>query len=246
LRHQSGEIEQGRVRELRSGHVPDAGEDRLDPPRKFKLPRAQHAFDRRPLQVGLRTAEAAGNEGKLPRCRITLDIALRDVGQRPDHDVAPVLALELRRHRFEAPPEKHVQEQGLDDVVPVMPERDLGDAMLGRETVQRTAAQARAEPAHRLALRDDAFHHRVGVLLDDAERDPERLQIPGQHIGGKPRLLLVQIHRDELEAHGCAALEAQQDVEQGVGVLASRQADHDAVAVLDHAVIRNGLADRVA
>jgi hypothetical protein len=76
LRHQSGEIEQGRIRELRSGHVPDAGEDRLDPPRKFNLPRAQHAFDRRSLQVGLRTAEAAGNEGKLPRCRITLDITM--------------------------------------------------------------------------------------------------------------------------------------------------------------------------
>ena len=59
-------------------------------------------------------------------------------------------------------------------------------------------------------------------------------------------LLLVEIDGDELEAHRRLALQAQQHVEQRVGVLAAGQADHDDVAVVDHPVVADGLADEAA
>ena len=63
--------------------------------------------------------------GKPPRARIALDVALGDIGERPDHDVTAVLGLQLRRHGLEFAAVEHVEEQRLDDVVAVVAERDL-------------------------------------------------------------------------------------------------------------------------
>ena len=118
-----------------------------------------------------------GMIGNSRAARVALDVALGDVGERPDHDVAAVVGAQLRRHRLEPAAEEQVEEQRLDDVVAMMAERDLGDAVLGGEAVQRAAAQARAQPAHRLAFGDHALHDAVGVLLDDrgtARRAPSR------------------------------------------------------------------------
>jgi hypothetical protein len=52
-----------------------------------------------------------------------------------------------------------------------------------------------------LALGHHALDHAVGVLLDDVEVHAERAQILRQHVFGEVRLLLVQIHRDQLEPH---------------------------------------------
>ena len=59
------------------------------------------------------------------------DVALADVGQRPDHDMPCVIGPEFRRHGLETPAKEKIQEQRLDDVIPMMPERDLGDAVFG-------------------------------------------------------------------------------------------------------------------
>lgn len=56
------------------------------------------------------------------------------------------------------------------------------------------------------------------------------------------RLLLVHVHRDDLELDRCHLLQVQQNVEHGVAVLAARQADHDLVAILDHVEVGNGFA----
>jgi len=59
-------------------------------------------------------------------------------------------------------------------------------------------------------------------------------------------LFLVEIDGHELEAHGGLALQGQQHIEQRVGVFAARHAHHDEVAVLDHAVVADGLAHEAA
>ncbi len=84
--------------------------------------------------------------GKLAAARVARDVALGDVGQRPDDDVAAVVGQQLRRHGLQPAAEEQVQEQGLDDVVAVMAEGDLGDAVLGRErdTGRRAAAASTA------------------------------------------------------------------------------------------------------
>ena len=124
-----------------------------------------------------------------------------------------------------------------------MAERDLGDAVLAREAVQGATPQPRAQPARGFAVGDDAPDHAVGVLFDDSERDAQRREIVGQHVLGEARLFLVEVDGVDLEIDRGAAAQAHQDVEQGVGVLAARETDHDAIACLDHPEVLNGLAD---
>jgi hypothetical protein len=75
---------------------------------------------------------------------------------------------------------------------------------------------------------------------------PRSARYCGQHVLGKIRLLLVEIDRHQLEAHGRLRLQRQQHVEQGVGILAAGQADHDLVALPDHAEVGDGLAHLAA
>ena len=227
-------------------HLAERREDRLGAPRELALPVRQHLRDHLALRVRLRAAERAGDDREAARARIARDLALRHVGERPDHDMAPVVRAQLRRHRLEPPAEEQVQEQRLDDVVAMMTERDLADAVVRRPVIERAAAQPRAQAAHRPACRDHALDDAVGVLLDHVERHAERAEILGQHLRRKARLLLVEVDRHELEAHRRRALQRQQDVEQRVGVLAAREADHDLVAVLDHAIVADRLADQAA
>jgi len=56
-------------------------------------------------------------------------------------------------------------------------------------------------------------------------------------VGRKPGLLLVEVHRDDVEADRRVAPQVDQDIEQRVAVLAARQAHHHPVAIFDHAVI---------
>ena len=194
----------------------------------------------------LRSAQVARNDRKLAGARVAFDVALRDIGERTDHDVMAILGAQLRRHGLELAAEEHVEEQRLDEIVAVMAERDLGDALLACIAVQRAAPQARAQPAHRLAFRYHALHDPIGVLLDDVKGHAERRQVFGQHMRGKTRLLLIEIHRDELEVHRCAALQAQQQIKERVGILAARKADHHPIARSDHGVVLDRLADEAA
>jgi hypothetical protein len=98
----------------------------------------------------------------------------------------------------------------------------------------------------RASLGHQALDHAVGVLLDDAEGKAERLQMGGQDGGVIAGLLLVEVHGNQLEANRCAALQPVQDIEQGPGILAAGQANHDAIAVLDHRVVGNCLAHLMA
>src|SRR3546814_15238691 len=59
-------------------------------------------------------------------------------------------------------------------------------------------------------------------------------------------LLLVEVHGGQRERHRRLFLQLQQDVEQGVAVLAAGQADHDLVAVIDHAEVAARATDLVA
>jgi hypothetical protein len=102
---------------------------------------------------------------------------------------------------------EQVEEQRLDDVVAVVPERDARIALLARMAVQRAAPQPAAQSALRAALRDHASDDAVGVLLDDVVRDAQRLQVPGQHVRREARLLLVEVDGAELEPHGRGALQ---------------------------------------
>jgi hypothetical protein len=62
----------------------------------------------------------------------------------------------------------------------------------------------------------------------------------------EPRLLLVEVHRHELEAQRRLFLQRKQHVEQAVRVLAPGKAHHHAVALGDHRKVADRLADLAA
>ena len=80
--------------------------------------------------------------------------------------------------------------------------------------------------------------------LDDAVGHALFSEVARQDFRRETRLILVEVHGGQLEAHRRAALERAQDVEQRVGVLAAREADHHPVALGDHAEVGDGLANR--
>ena len=184
--------------------------------------------------------------GNADRFGVAREVALAHVGERADHDVPAVVGDELRRHRLQLAAEEQVEEERREHVVAMMAERDLGRAELAGDAVQHAAAQPRAQRAHRRAFGDHALDDAVGVLLGDAERHAAAVEIARQHVGGKARLLLVEVDRDELERQRRAPLQRQQDVEQPVAVLAARQADHHAVAGVDHRIVGDRLPDQPA
>ncbi len=150
---------------------------------------------------------------------------------------------QLGRHALELAAVEQVQQQRLQDVVAMVAERDLGGAELARHAVEDAAAQPRAQRAGGLALGHQPLDDAVGVLVLDVERHADPRQVLGQDVLGKARLLLVEVDGDDLEVDRRALAQAQQDVEHRVAVLAARQADHHLVAVLDHVVVADRLAD---
>ena len=125
-------------------------------------------------------------------------------------------------------------------------QRDLGAAQLFGHAVQDAAPQPRAQRAHGLAFGNDALDDAVGVLRLDVKGHAHAAQVLGQHMGRKARLLLVEVDGHQLKAHRRALLQLEQDVEHGIAVLATRDADHDLVALADHLVVDDGPADLAA
>ena len=157
----------------------------------------------------------------------------------------PSSLTQLGRHRAQRAGEEQVHQQRLGQIVEVMAERDLGGAELGGEPVQHAAPQPRAERARRRAGLLGAQH-----ALDDfgdlvrahhPMLDAARLEVLRDDVGLVARPALVDVDGDELVADRRLAREQQQRVEQRVGVLAARDADHDAVALVDEAVVDDRL-----
>ena len=231
------------VHQVRRDHMAEGAVHVVDAARELLVPLAQHLPDLHALQVLLAAAQRARNDRELAVRGPALDVGLGDIGQRADHGVAAVVADQLRRHALQAALEEQVQEDGAEEVVAVVAQRDLVGAQLAGDPVQDAAAQPRAQAAHRVALGNHALDHRVGVLVLDVEVDAAALQVGRQHLGREARLLLVEVDRDDREVDRRALLQVQQDVEQRVAVLAAREADHDTVALLDHVVVGDRLAD---
>ncbi len=210
------------------------------------VPVAQHLADLLALQVLLAAAEVAGNDRELLLLRPAGGVLLGHVGQRADHHVAAVVADQLRGHGLQLAAEEHVEQQRLEDVVAVVAQRDLGAAQLVGHAVEDAAAQAAAQAAGGLALRHHPLDDAVGVLVLDVEGHAGGGQVFGQDVLGEARLLLVEVHRHQVEIDGRAFLQLDEDVQQGVAVLAAGHAHHDLVALFDHAVIDDGAADLAA
>jgi len=75
------------------------------------------------------------------------------------------------------------------------------------------------------------------------EGNSRRREVLGEDMGRKAGLLLIEIHRYEIEANRCPPLEHEQEIEQAIAVFPTRDAHHDLVAILDQPILGDGLAD---
>ncbi len=69
---------------------------------------------------------------------------------------------------------KHIEEQGFDDVIAMVPQCDFGDVMGLGVAIQHPSSQSRAQAAHRISFGNDSFDHAVGILLNDVVRHVKR------------------------------------------------------------------------
>ena len=72
------------------------------------VPVFQHFAHHLPLQIGLRAAQVAGNDGELLDFGVFDQILFFHIGQRANHDVFAVVAHQLGRHGFELAAVEHV------------------------------------------------------------------------------------------------------------------------------------------
>src|SRR5689334_1582372 len=115
--------------------IPERRKNRLGAARELTLPFGEHLLHGRTLQILLRAAEVARNDGELAPPRVAFDVPLGDISQRPDDDVPTVFGRQLRCHRLQTSTEEEIEEERFDDVVAVMAQRDLRDAVLRGEAV---------------------------------------------------------------------------------------------------------------
>src|SRR6185436_13356060 len=130
------------VEEVRRPNLGQRAQDRFDPSGMALLPVGQHLADEPALQVLLRAAQIAGNDRELPFSRVSNEVGLRDVGERPDDDMPAIVRAQLRRHRLQLAAVEKIEEEGGEYVVAVVPERDLGGTQLAGDAVERAPAQA--------------------------------------------------------------------------------------------------------
>ena len=173
----------------------------FDSPGVILFPFRQHRLDLLALEIGLRTAQVAGDDGKLPAVRISCDIFFSAIGQWTDHDMPFVVRQQLGRHGFDPASVEQVQEQCFDDVVPVVAQSDTADTVFTGKAVQRTPAQTGTQSTGGPALGYDSFDHAVGVLFDDMKRQTQWLKILGQDMRRKARLFLIEIDSDQIKTY---------------------------------------------
>ena len=171
-------------------------ENRLLAPGIASLPVTQHVLDFLTLQVFLRAAQVAGDDREAPACGVRCEILFPAVGERADHHVVAVVAEQFRRHRLQLAAEEHVEEQRLDDVVAVVPERDPGGADLAREAVQvAPATEADQHVDHAFAAEGRSQRHARSRCGDDFADDAAV---------GAPRVCAHRRQRDRIARGGMA------------------------------------------
>ena len=140
-------------------------------PPVLALQPGQQCFD--PLAVGVPVRRAVLSDRRNARAADKgADLLLLRVQQRPDEGDALAVEIGHGRKAAEPPLVEQIQQQRLDRVVEMVPERDLPAAVGQRGVVQRAAAQHRAERAG-VFLPPYLEHDFVDVGLHHDQRQPQ-------------------------------------------------------------------------
>ena len=179
---------------------------------------------------------AAADHGQPHLLRVGAGLGLGHVHERTNDDVLLVVGHEPRRHRLERPLKEQVQQHGLDEIVQMVAERDLGRADLVGQPVEDAAAQPRAERTRRLAVLEDVVDHGADVGVLDVDVPAPRRARLGDEVVPEPLVAGVDVDRDDREVDRRPLAEDVEHLHQRPAVLAARQPHHDAIAVFDETV----------
>ena len=126
---------------MRGGNILDGSKDVLDAPWLIPVPLVEHILDHLALQVLLGAAQVAGDDREILEVGELDDVLLAAVSERTDNNIAVIVAAQLGRHGLHLAAKEHVQKQGLDDVIAVVAQGDLGGADLFGKAIEATATQ---------------------------------------------------------------------------------------------------------
>src|SRR5947209_20436293 len=119
-------------------------------------------------------------------------------------------------------------------------QRNLVAVSFNGGVVEDATTEARTHGASSLARRGLGLNDRIGVLLDDAERNTNRPQVFRQNMLWKTGLLLIQVYCQQVKLDWRISLQVAQQGEHGIAVFATAQADHYPIAICDHIEIADG------
>ena len=198
-------------------------------------------LDALPLQGEVPTRPAAAaNDGQPALLGAEPRLILANVDERTNHDVLAVVGDEPCRHRLERSREKEIQQERLNEVVQVVAERNLGRAHLGGDTVQDAAPQARAQRTGCGVGFEQIVHHLADRRVLDAVLPATLAAGVRNDVVLEVFVAGVDVDRDEREIDRSPMAQLVERLYQRPAVLAAREADHDAVAVLNQVEIDDG------
>ena len=93
-----------------------------------------------------------------------------------------------------------------------MAQRDFGRAYFLCMVIQDSPPQPGTYWASGLTFWRKLFNDGIRILLDNVEGHPDLAQILRQHVFRKTRLLLIQIHRNNVKLNGSVLLKTEHHV----------------------------------
>ena len=190
-------------------------------------------------RAGLGEVAGALNEVQAVVVAPVLDFRLADEVERADElHAREVRGVELRHHRLVLTGVEHAHEDGLDDVVEVVTERDFVAAEALGFLIEVAAAHAGADVARGLR---DVVDGVEDIRFEDRERDAEKIRVPLDDLA--VRLVVARVHAEEheLERDLIMALQLLEELRHEHRVLTAGDAHRNAVARLDELIIADGL-----
>ena len=168
-----------------------------------------------------------------------LDFRLTDKVKRADQlHAREVRGVELRHHRLVLAGVEHAHEDGLDDVVEVVAERDLVAAEALGFLIEVAAAHAGADVARGLR---DVVDGVEDICFEDRERDAKEIRVPFDNLTVCLVIARVHAQEHELERDLIVALQLLEELRHEHRILTAGDADRNAVTRLDELIIADGL-----
>ena len=191
-------------------------------------------LDALPLEAEVAAGRAAAaDDRQLPLLRVQPRLGLVYIDKRANDDVLAVVGDQPRRHRLQRTGEEQVQKKRLDKVVGMVAEGNLGGADLAGNAVQHPSPQPGTQRTGRGVGLEDVVHQLADLRVLDAVLPAARLAGSGDDVVLEVLVAGVDVDGDEGKGDGRPLPQFIEDLEERPAVLAARQADHDAVAILD-------------